>query len=69
MMTGFERYAKKTRREAFLEEMNQVVPWGELCALIEPHYPKAGADGRPSEWNGCCGFIFCSSGSTCRTLG
>jgi hypothetical protein len=23
-----------------LEEMEQVVPWGELCALIEPHYPK-----------------------------
>src|SRR5271167_2283999 len=29
-----------------LEEMEQVVPWGELCALIEPHYPKVG-NGRP----------------------
>jgi IS5 family transposase len=46
MMTGFERYTKKTRRAAFLEEMKQVVPWRELCALIEPHYPKAGS-GRP----------------------
>ena len=46
MMTGFERYTNKTRRAAFLEEMNQVVPWRELCALIEPHYPKAGS-GRP----------------------
>ena len=46
MMTGFERYTKKTRRAAFLEEMNQVVPWRELCALIEPHYPQAG-NGRP----------------------
>jgi IS5 family transposase len=46
MMTGFERYAKKTRRAAFLEEMEQVVPWVELCQLIEPHYPKAG-NGRP----------------------
>jgi transposase, IS5 family len=46
MMTGFERYTKKTRRAAFLEEMNQVVPWRELCALVEPHYPKAGS-GRP----------------------
>jgi hypothetical protein len=46
MMTGFERYTKKTRRAAFLEEMEQVVPWGELCALIEPYYPKAG-NGRP----------------------
>jgi IS5 family transposase len=45
-MNGFERYAKKTRREIFLEEMEQVVPWRELCALIEPHYPKPG-NGRP----------------------
>src|SRR5450432_3246999 len=43
---GFERYRKKTRRAEFLEEMEQVVPWAELCALIEPVYPKAG-QGRP----------------------
>src|SRR5882762_354801 len=46
MMTGFERYTKKTRRAIFLEEMEQVVPWRELGALIEPHYPKPG-NGRP----------------------
>jgi hypothetical protein len=45
-MNGFERYTKKTRRQVFLEEMSQVVPWRELCALIEPHYPKPG-NGRP----------------------
>src|SRR6201997_3676251 len=45
-MNGFERYTKKTRRQAFLEEMEQVVPWRELCGLVEPHYPKAGK-GRP----------------------
>jgi IS5 family transposase len=45
-MNGFERYTKKTRREVFLEEMEQVVPWRELCALIEPYYPKPG-NGRP----------------------
>ena len=44
--TGFERYAKTTRRAAFLAEMNRVVPWPELCALIEPVYPKPG-NGRP----------------------
>ena len=49
MWTGFGRYTKKTRRTAFLEEMNQVVPWRELCALIEPHYPKAGNGRRPKE--------------------
>ena len=46
MMTGFERYTKKTRRAVFLEQMEQVVPWRELCGLIEPHYPKPG-NGRP----------------------
>jgi len=49
MMTGFERYTKKTRRAVFLEEMEQVVPWGKLCALVEPHYPKAGKGRRPKE--------------------
>ena len=44
--SGFDRYGKTTRRAAFLAEMNRVVPWGELCALIEPFYPKAG-NGRP----------------------
>jgi len=43
---GFERYRKRTRREAFLAQMDTLVPWAELGALIEPHYPKAG-NGRP----------------------
>src|SRR6202035_1055931 len=45
-MNGFERYTKKTRRQIFLGEMERVVPWRELCALVEPHYPKPG-NGRP----------------------
>ena len=43
---GFDKYAKTTRRAAFLAEMQRVVPWSELCALIEPVYPKPG-NGRP----------------------
>jgi IS5 family transposase len=44
----FERFRKPTRRERFLAEMNTVVPWAELCALIEPYYPQAtSAGGRP----------------------
>jgi IS5 family transposase len=38
---------KQTRREVFLAEMDQVVPWTALLALIEPHYPKAGRGRRP----------------------
>jgi transposase, IS5 family len=37
---------KVTRRERFLGEMERVVPWARLCAVIEPHYPK-GERGRP----------------------
>jgi IS5 family transposase len=43
---GFEKYSRTTRKAAFLERMQALVPWGEFCALIEPHYPKAG-NGRP----------------------
>jgi IS5 family transposase len=46
---GFHRYAKRTRREVFLAEMERVVPWSALCALVAPVYPKAGArGGRPA---------------------
>lgn len=38
---------KVTRRERFLAEMDAVIPWGRLKALIEPHYPKAGKGRHP----------------------
>ena len=44
---GFEKYGRKSRRELFLDEMERVVPWAELQALIEPHYAKAGNGRRP----------------------
>jgi transposase, IS5 family len=37
---------KVTRRERFLGEMERVVPWARLCAVIAPHYPE-GLRGRP----------------------
>src|SRR5437588_12222599 len=46
VQTGCEKHGWKTKRERFLEEMEQVVPWAELQALVEPHYPK-GENGRP----------------------
>lgn len=42
---------KRTRRDMFLAEMDQVVPWQDLQTLIAPHYPKplaADAAGRRS---------------------
>lgn len=46
--TGFEKHYKPTRREQFLHEMEQVVPWSELWALIEPFYPRNDGAGRPT---------------------
>ena len=37
---------RTTRREVFLAEMEQVMPWAEVLGVIEPHYPK-GKRGRP----------------------
>jgi transposase, IS5 family len=38
---------KVTRREKFLAEMEAVIPWARLLALIEPHYPRAGQGRQP----------------------
>jgi len=38
---------KITRRERFLAEMDAVIPWARLAALIEPYYPKAGNGTQP----------------------
>ena len=47
-MTGYFDKGKKSRREVFLAEMEQALPWTRLYALIEPHYPKGSpAGGRP----------------------
>ena len=43
---GFEQYRRPTKRDVFLGTMEQIVPWAELCSVIEPHYPRAG-NGRP----------------------
>lgn len=44
--SGFEQYRKPTRRDLFLQTMERLIPWRDLAAVIEPHYPKAGG-GRP----------------------
>ena len=44
---AWERKGKVTRRERFLGEMDQVIPWVQIQALIEPHYPKAGNGTQP----------------------
>jgi IS5 family transposase len=45
-VSGFEKHSRATRKAEFLARMETLMPWAEFCALIEPHYPKAG-NGRP----------------------
>ena len=44
--TGFELFTKRMRKSEFLDEMNLVIPWSQLIALITPHAP-ADKTGRP----------------------
>jgi IS5 family transposase len=43
----FAGKGKTTRKERFLAEMEQVVPWAALQRLIAPVYPEAGNGRRP----------------------
>ena len=44
--SGFEKFRKKTRKELFLDDMEKIIPWPELCGAIEPYYPKPEGAGR-----------------------
>jgi IS5 family transposase len=44
---AWQMKGKITRRERFLAEMDAVIPWPQLVALIAPHYPKAGNGTQP----------------------
>ena len=44
---SFEKFGRKSKREQFLETMENVVPWTELITLIETYYPKAGNGRQP----------------------
>jgi IS5 family transposase len=44
---AWQTKGKVTRRERFLAEMDAVIPWMRLVALIAPHYPKAGKGRQP----------------------
>ena len=43
---NFEQFRRPTRRDIFLKTMDKIMPWQELCSVVEPYYPK-GEGGRP----------------------
>jgi IS5 family transposase len=44
---GLDLSAKRTREREFLDQMERVVPWSKLAALIEPQYTGKSRVGRP----------------------
>jgi len=44
---AYDNRKKKTRREKFLAEMDQVIPWADLSKILRKHYPKAGNGRQP----------------------
>ncbi len=61
---GFEKYGRKSRRELFLDEMEQVVPWSALESLVRPHYAKAGKGRQPV---GLC-WLHCYAATRCSFM-
>lgn len=47
MSVVYDSKRKVTRRERFLHEMDAVIPWARLEALVAPHYATAGRGRRP----------------------
>ncbi|EWF80112.1 transposase insH for insertion sequence element IS5Y [Klebsiella michiganensis] len=43
----FSTKRRQTRKEIFLSRMEQILPWQNMTAVIEPFYPKAGNGRRP----------------------
>jgi len=44
---GFELYRNPARREQFLDEMEKLIPWRDLCKVIKRFYPKPEGACRP----------------------
>lgn len=44
--SGEHAMKKQTLREKFLAEMERIVPWARLMAVVEPLYPTSGRVGR-----------------------
>jgi hypothetical protein len=44
---GFDVYRRASRRARFLAQIDRIMPWEELMAIVEPYNPKRGQRGRP----------------------
>ena len=66
--TEFTSKRRKTRKELFLARMDELIPWQQLEAQIEPFYPKAGNGRRPYPLSTMLRIHLCRTGTTWETL-
>jgi len=64
---SFEQYGRKGKRELFLDQNGAMVPWAELLALVEPHYPKLATAANQQACRSCSARTSCSSGLVFQT--
>jgi IS5 family transposase len=64
---SFEKHGRKSKRELFLDQMNQVVPWSEFWRWLSLFTPRLATAASRLVWRLCFGPTFCSSGSACLT--
>ena len=60
----FSTKRRQTRKEIFLSRMEQILPWQNMTAVIEPFYPRRAMADCPIRWRPCCVFTACSIGTT-----
>ena len=58
---------KKTKREEFLEIMDEIIPWDEWVRVIEPYYPSGKRGRPPMGIEKMLRMYLLQSGSTCLT--
>lgn len=45
----YSKRRRTTKREAFLEKMDSIIPWGEWVKIVAPYYPDGNRGRRPRE--------------------
>ncbi len=60
----YEGKKRKTRREKFLERMDQLIPWEKLERQLAKKYSKGKTGRKPTHCQSCCASMSCSCSTT-----
>ena len=54
----------RTKKKAFLDQIERIVPWKEWLAMIQPAITKESAATNPIRWRSCSDCICCKTSMT-----